>query len=96
MIDAGLAIALGATALSAVALIGCSWMSINNDRTFQERMALLNRTRGRPWQEWLELMKDQERVSYDQHLYARMRFKNPWKLYSQRVQELMHNDYRGD
>ena len=67
------------------------WGSICNNKTYKQRTVLLNRVHAKysgtvRLYEWYSEI---DRVSYDAHFYELIWFRDPWKLYSNQIQELV-------
>lgn len=76
--------------------LGCTflWMILSliaNNKTYNHRIKLLNRISNRysRTDEFWIYHKDFDDVTYDEHYKELFWFRDPWKLYSNRIQELM-------
>lgn len=54
-------------------MVGCTWGLICNKRTHKQRLKIIK-----------ERIEDIYKVSYDEHFWTLMRFKDPMKLYDRR------------
>jgi hypothetical protein len=71
--------------LAALFMVICVWGLISNHRTGKERLDLIKAAFRNP-DNWRELSKELDEVTYDRHLEERMLFRNPFNLYSIRLQ----------
>lgn len=63
------------------------WVLYCNRITYRDRVAIIEASHRQS--DWRELSTDSDQVTYNQHLWALVFLHNPWKLYTQRVQQLM-------
>lgn len=68
--------------------IGMSlWAFRANNKTYQERVALMD---ARPWDvSFQKYSEEMNAVSYSQHLWYRLTFRDPIKLYGPKTRELV-------
>lgn len=72
--------------LSGVVLIGLVWAFICNERTYRQRMFMIDmRPSGTP--EYWTISRQWWAVSYDRHLWSLFFFKDPLKLYGEETQK---------
>lgn len=64
-------------------LLGSVWMFIVNERTYRQRRHIVECIFAAP--DWVGLHSDFERVTYNDHLWALAKFKNPLNLYGTRI-----------
>lgn len=57
----------------------CVWGFVCNERCYRQRQRLIDYAFSQP--DYRPLIADYEAVSYDQHEWALVKLRNPWKLY---------------
>lgn len=73
-----------------VIFVGTVWGNYCIYRTFQDRMSSLNSWRFRPIT-WQPISQAYEAVSFNKHLWAVARLRDPWKLYDPMVLDVIKN-----
>lgn len=68
----------------------CVWTIICARKTGEDRMKVLECLRHRAMT-WGYLMAELERVTFNQHMWAVVRFRDPWKLYNPIVPDAIKN-----
>ena len=71
------------------AMIILIWFNWIDYRTYKHRMLLLNRMSLIMRMDYFDYSNDRNEVSYSQHHWYIFTFRNSWKLYSNRIQELV-------
>lgn len=66
------------------------WGNLCSFRTAEDRMKALNAWRHRPMT-WGALCEAYQKVTYSQHLRARLLFRDPWALYDPMVLDSIKN-----
>jgi hypothetical protein len=62
-------------------LAWCGWSIIQNEFAFKDMMGMMVKMKDLKGEEWWELMREQDAVSYDTHFKTRQRLGNWRNLY---------------
>lgn len=82
--------AIGAQLFCTLPIIGCGWSMVCAQRTCAERIEAVSSWRFRPFT-GPQIGSAVEAVSFFQHYWARMRFRDAWKLYDPIVLDAIKN-----
>lgn len=80
------AVIFGLMGVCGLAVLFCGWGFWCNERTGRERQQIIDwifRPEHSANGRWLQLNTEYERVTYEQHMWARVWFRDPRKLYPQ-------------
>lgn len=73
-------------AIVALILLACVWRLVCNEWTYKDRIAMNKILYDQP--DWSELSKEWWTVDYQKHVSEYFWFRDPMKLYSQRMRDL--------
>lgn len=72
--------------ISVIAIVGfCMWGNKCNDRTNKERRELIDAIYKVP--NWPDMKRMLDDVSYNEHMWQLVTFRNPWELYKERAEK---------
>lgn len=73
--------------LGMLALGCCAWAAVCNERTLSQLLHLSRLVFSQA--DWMALSAKLNAVSYGQHMFALMTFRDPMRLYDKSIQELL-------